>query len=44
MEIMKELTQEELLTTNGGKFPWGPISLLLYVADEIWEGIKEPCE
>lgn len=44
MENIRELTRGELIETNGGSFPWGPLSFILYIADEVWEGIKEPCE
>ena len=43
MENLKELSTEEKSSTNGGGFPWGPVALLLYVADEIYEGLKRPC-
>ncbi len=42
MYKLEELTENEKVTINGG-FPWGPVALLLYVADEIYEGLKRPC-
>lgn len=38
------LDSQEKQNANGGrKFPWGPLGVILYVIDEIYEGWTREC-
>ena len=40
---MEELKNNELCEINGGGFPWGSVTLLLYVVDKVCDGLIQPC-
>ena len=40
---VKSIDTSECIQINGGKFPWNPFWLAVYVVEEIYEGYTREC-
>lgn len=40
---VQKISSNEAMEISGGRIPWNPIFLAIYIIDEIWDGATRDC-